>query len=252
MPRAVFEHHTASRVPHVSRFRHAGVPDETIAPEPAAGKLPVMRPPPPAGFDDALERWNERFSQPGYLFGLAPNAFLVRQSTRLRPGSRVLCVADGEGRNSTWLAARSHEVTAFDLSPVAVGKARALAAERGVAVDYHVAGADTWDWAPGAYDAVAAIFIQFASPAQRPPLYAGMWRTLKPGGLLLIQGYTPKQLEYGTGGPGRLDHLYTAEMLRELLPQAQWLELTAHEADLTEGGGHRGRSALIDAVACKS
>jgi SAM-dependent methyltransferase len=228
------------------------VADEAIAPKSAAGKLRVMRPPPPAGFDDALERWNERFSQPGYLFGLAPNAFLVRQSARLRPGSRVLCVADGEGRNSTWLAARGHEVTAFDLSPVAVDKARSLAAERGVAVDNHVAGTDTWEWAPAEYDAVAAIFIQFASPAERPSLYAGMWRTLKPGGLLLIQGYTPKQLEYGTGGPGRRDHLYTADLLRELLPQAQWLELTEHEAELTEGGGHRGRSALIDAVARKT
>lgn len=202
-------------------------------------------------FNDGLQRWNERFAQPGYLFGLEPNAFLVRQGARLRPGSRVLCVADGEGRNSTWLAAGGHEVRAFDLSPVAVDKARALAAERGLSVDYHVAGVDTWDWAAEQYDAVAAIFIQFASPAQRPGLFAGMWRTLKRDGLLLIQGYAPKQLEYGTGGPGRLEHLYTIEMLRELLPQAQWLELAEHEADLTEGNGHRGRSALVDAVAQK-
>ncbi len=223
-----------------------------IARRRAPGKLVPMTPSAPQGFNDALERWNERFSQPGYLFGLEPNAFLVKQSERLRPRSRVLCVADGEGRNSTWLAAQGHEVSAFDLSPVAVHKARALAAERGLSIDYHVAGTDTWDWAAEQYDAVAAIFIQFAPPAQRPALFAGMWRTLKPGGLLLIQGYAPKQLEYGTGGPGRLDHLYTADLLRELLPQAQWLELAEHEAVLAEGSGHRGRSALIDAVARKA
>lgn len=204
------------------------------------------------GFNDALERWNRRFSQPGYLFGLEPNAFLVRQGKQLRPGSRVLCVADGEGRNSTWLAAQGHRVSAFDVSPVAVEKARALAAERGVSVDYHVAGTDTWDWGAEQYDAVAGIFIQFASPDQRRALFAGMWQTLKHGGLLLIQGYTPKQLEYRTGGPGRLDHLYTADLLRELLPQAQWLELTEYEAVLAEGSGHLGRSALIEAVARKA
>ncbi len=210
-----------------------------------------MTPSAPHGFNDALVQWNERFSRPGYLFGLEPNAFLVRQGARLARSSRVLCVADGEGRNSTWLAAQGHVVSAFDVSSVAVEKARTLAGQRGLAIDYQVAGVDTWEWEAQQYDAVAAIFIQFASPAQRPALFAGMWRTLKSGGLLLIQGYTPKQLEYGTGGPGRLEHLYTAEMLRELLPEAQWLELAEHEAELAEGSAHRGRSALIDAVARK-
>jgi SAM-dependent methyltransferase len=216
-----------------------------------AGKLSVMTPSDRPGFTDARVQWNERFSRPGYLFGLEPNAFLVRQGERLARSSHVLCVADGEGRNSTWLAAQGHTVSAFDVSSVAVAKARALAERRGLAVDYQVAGIDSWAWGAEQFDAVAAIFIQFASPAQRPALFAGMWQTLKSGGLLLIQGYTPKQLEYGTGGPGRLDHLYTAGMLRALLPQAQWLELAEHEAELAEGDAHRGRSALIDAVARK-
>lgn len=216
-----------------------------------AGKLPLMQTSAPAGFNDALQRWNERFSQPGYLFGREPNAFLVKQAARLPAHSRVLCVADGEGRNSTWLAAQSHTVSAFDLSPVAVQKARTLAAERGLSIDYHVAGTDTWAWTAAQYDAVVAIFIQFAAPVQRAALFAGMWQTLKPGAVLLIQGYTPKQLQYRTGGPGELDHLYTADLLRELLPQAQWLELLEHEAVLGEGCAHRGPSALIDAIARK-
>jgi SAM-dependent methyltransferase len=205
----------------------------------------------PPDADDALQRWNERFSQPGYLFGREPNAFLVTQSARLASHARLLCVADGEGRNSTWLAARGYEVSAFDLSPVAVNKARALAAELGVSVEYQIASAGTWTWSAAQYDAVAAIFVQFAAPAQRAALFAGMWQTLKRGGLLLIQGYTPKQLQYRTGGPQQLDHLYTADLLRELLPQAQWLELREHDAVLGEGSAHRGLSALIDAVARK-
>lgn len=202
-------------------------------------------------FTDARAKWDERFSTPGRWFGDQPNIFLQREAARLRPGASVLSVADGEGRNAIHLAEQGYRVTAFDLSPVAVEKARLWAAERGAQVAFEVGDVDTWSWAPAAFDAVAAIFVQFAGPAMRERMFAGMWRTLKPGGLLLVQGYTPKQLEYRTGGPGRLDHLYTARMLRELLPDAQWLLLSEHEQTLAEGKGHAGRSALIDAVARK-
>ncbi len=204
-----------------------------------------------ADFNDARAKWDERFSRAGRWFGDEPNTFLRREAQRLPSAASVLSVADGEGRNAIHLAERGHRVTAFDLSPVAVEKARRWAAERGVRVDFHICDIDSWTWAPSAFDAVAAIFVQFAAPASRARMFAGMWRTLKPGGLLLIQGYTPKQLEYGTGGPGRLDHLYTSQMLRELLPEAQWLVLREHEETLEEGSGHSGRSALIDAVALK-
>jgi len=209
---------------------------------------------PPAaagGFADARDTWNARFSQPGLYYGAAPNAFLVREAARLAPRSRVLSAADGEGRNSIWLAAQGHEVTAFDISPVAVDKARRWAAERGVRVDFHVAAVDEWDWEPGQFDAAVAVFVQFADPPLRQRLFDGLWRTLKPGGLLLVQGYSVEQLAFGTGGPGRRDHLYTPELLRGLLPHAEWLLLRQHEAELHEGRGHVGRSALIDAVARK-
>jgi SAM-dependent methyltransferase len=208
-------------------------------------------PPSPPGFADARATWDARFAKPGLLFGAEPNAFLVREAARFAPASRVLSVADGEGRNSLWLAEQGHAVTAFDVSPIAVDKARRWAAERGVSVALHVAGVDDWDWAPDRFEAVVAIFVQFADPALRQRMFDGMWRTLQPGGLLCVQGYTPKQLDYRTGGPGRLDHLYTPELLSALLPDAEWLVLQEHEATLQEGSGHAGRSALIDAVARK-
>ena len=222
-------------------------------------------PPAPSAFTDARATWDARFAKPGLLFGAEPNAFLVREAARLAPASRVLSVADGEGRNSLWLAEQGHAVTAFDLSPIAVDKARRWAAERGasqgnggpasrprgLSVEFHVAGIDDWNWAPDRFDAVVAIFVQFADPALRQRMFDGMWRTLQPGGLLLVQGYTPKQLDYRTGGPGRLDHLYTPALLRSLLPEAEWLVLREHEATLQEGAGHAGRSALIDVVARK-
>src|SRR5918911_2871744 len=98
-----------------------------------------------------LQRWNERFSAPDYIFGTAPNAFLASNAPRLARGQRALCVADGEGRNSVWLAEQGLEVTAFDFSPIAVEKARKLAAARGVKVRYEVAGVYEWGWPTAAF-----------------------------------------------------------------------------------------------------
>ncbi len=206
---------------------------------------------PPSGFDDARSHWDQRFARPGLLFGEQPNRYLASQAHRLAPGSRVLSIADGEGRNALYLASLGHQVCAFDISPVAVAKAREWAAQRGLQVDFRLSAVDDWDWAQAQWDAVAAIFVQFADPAMRQRMFAGIWRSLRPGGLLLVQGYTARQLELRTGGPGKLAHLYHADMLRELLPQAQWLELREYEDDIAEGSAHLGHSALLGAVARK-
>lgn len=163
---------------------------------------------------DAARVWNERFSVPEFIFGTEPNAYLAGQRHLLEPGRRALAVADGEGRNSVWLAGLGLEVDAFDISPVAVDKARRLARDAGVSVDYRVSDCDAWDWIPASYDVVVAIFIQFAGPALRARLFSRMVQALKPGGLLILQGYAPRQLEFNTGGPGVLENLYTEALLR--------------------------------------
>jgi 2-polyprenyl-3-methyl-5-hydroxy-6-metoxy-1,4-benzoquinol methylase len=199
--------------------------------------------------DPELQRWNLRFSEPDYVFGTAPNQFLASKKGLFQKGERALCVADGEGRNSVWLAEQGLEVDAFDFSPPGVAKARRLAAERGVRVSYQVAGVDDWAWPQAAYDVVAAIFVQFAGPEMRARMFARMTQALKPGGLLLLEGYTPKQLEYRTGGPSKVENLYTEALLREAFRQLEILELREYEAELEEGWRHTGRSALIDLVA---
>lgn len=200
-------------------------------------------------FDDAAKVWNERFDTPEFVFGTAPNAWLARQAHLLKPGQRALAVADGEGRNSVWLARQGLRVEAFDISSVGVDKARALARDAGVEVAYRVCDCEAWDWEAGAYDVIAAIFIQFAAPAQRSRLFARMRAALRPGRLLILQGYTPKQLEFGTGGPGVLENLYTEELLRTEFATLEMLELDAYEASLQEGARHVGPSALIGMVA---
>lgn len=195
--------------------------------------------------------WNDRYDRPDYLFGTEPAAFLRAQAHHLRPGSQVLCVAEGEGRNAVHLAGQGHHVVAMDGAPNAVAKARQLAAARGVAVDWHVADIATWDWAPDRFDAVVGIFIQFAGPALRAAILTGMARTLRPGGLVLLHGYTPAQLGYTSGGPRAVENLYTPAMLAEAFAGFEILRLAEYEADLDEGTGHRGRAALIDLVARK-
>jgi len=200
-------------------------------------------------FPDPAGTWNRRFAEEGFLFGTAPNAWLREHTGVWQPGQRVLCVADGEGRNSVWLARQGLLVDAFDISEVGVAKARQLAAEQGVSVDYTVSDCDAYPWPVDTYDGVAAIFVQFADPALRTRLFGHIQRCLKPGGTLVLQGYTPKQLEYRTGGPPFESHLYTEALLREAFADLTCVELREYEAELAEGSGHCGRSALIGLVA---
>ena len=193
--------------------------------------------------------WNQRYQGDDYLFGTEPNAYLRANAAHWQPGSRLLCVADGEGRNSVWLAARGLLVDAFDISEVGVAKARKLAAATGVSVEFSVAGCESFAWPTETYDGVVAVFVQFADPTMRERLFANIVRSLKVGGVLVLLGYTPKQLEYKTGGPSQLSHLYTEEMLSAAFASTQILELRVFEADLAEGARHRGRSALVGLVA---
>jgi len=202
-----------------------------------------------AASDPELERWNNRFAAPGFVFGTAPNAFLAAQAPRVEPGMSALCVADGEGRNSVWLASLGLEVTAFDFSPVATEKARAFAQHSGAKIDYRLGDVTGWNWDERQYDVVAGIFIQFVGPGERARMFAGMARALKPGGLLILEGYGPKQLAYATGGPKKLENLYTEELLRESFRGLEILHLAAYDAEVDEGAGHKGMSALVDLVA---
>ena len=202
-------------------------------------------------------RWNTRYQDAGdeYLFGTEPSRFLAHCAGLLRNGRTVLCVADGEGRNSVWLAEQGLEVTAVEISAVAVEKARHLAAGRQVTINFLQADmlAPGWPPAPmhGMFDWVIGIFIQFTGAEERARQFVAMQQLVCRGGCILLQGYTPKQLEYRTGGPGVLENLYTAEILREAFADWEIEELVEYEDEIAEGRGHKGRSALIGMVARK-
>jgi Methyltransferase domain len=188
----------------------------------------------------------------GLRFGKEPNYFLKSCRQLLPRSGRTLAVADGEGRNGVWLAEQGLDVLSIDLSPLAQAKARALAVERGVSVNFELADVHRWNYPKAEFDVVIEIFTQFSSPNERSAKWAGMRQTLNPRGLLIIQGYTPKQLAYSTGGPKAVENLYTREMLEEGFSDFDDLRIVEEEREIHEGTSHVGMSAVIGLTARKS
>jgi SAM-dependent methyltransferase len=196
-------------------------------------------------------RWQARFASADYAFGKEPNYFLKSCRELLPRRGRALAVADGEGRNGVWLAEQGLDVVSLDFSPAAQSKARALAAERGVTVAFIEADVHAWNYPQAIFDVVVEIFAQFSPPSQRAMKWRGMRRALKSGGLLIVQGYTPKQLQYGTGGPKQPDHLYTRTMLEGEFGDFRDLQIVEEEREMHEGASHAGMSAVIGLTATK-
>lgn len=192
-----------------------------------------------------FDRWEGRYAVPDYVFGEEPNYFLASCKPLLPKTGKALAVADGEGRNGVWLAQQGLDVLSLDFSPLGQEKAKKLAAARGAKLAFAIGDVHTWAYPEAAFDVVAEIFTQFSSPAERTVKWAGMKRALKPGGLLILQGYTPKQLQYGTGGPKLIENLYTRDMLLAAFGDFRDVTITEEELDMHEGVGHGGMSAVI-------
>jgi SAM-dependent methyltransferase len=197
------------------------------------------------------ERWETRYAVPDYAFGKEPNYFLASCKPLLPRLGRALAVADGEGRNGVWLAEQGLDVLSIDFSPSAQKKARALAAERGVIVAFHETDVHRWTYPEAQFDLVVEIFTQFSSPAERTLKWAGMRRALKSGGLLIIQGYAPKQLQYGTGGPKQIENLYTRALIENAFGDYRDVTIVEEEREIHEGTSHSGMSAMIGLTAHK-
>lgn len=197
--------------------------------------------------------WDERYRDVAFAFGTEPNAFLASQRERFRLGQRALVPGDGEGRNGVWLATQGLDVVSVDASAVGCEKARKLASDRGVAIDAQCADLNTWAWPTGAFDAVVAIFIHFP-PAERPRLHRRMYDALRPGGFVLLESYSPRQLsrrkEGSVGGPPP-DMLVTPQDLAGDFPGAELVLLEECEVVLSEGVRHVGTSDVVRIIARK-
>jgi len=191
--------------------------------------------------------WDERYSGDGFLFGEAPNLFLLGQAHRLRPGLRALAVGDGEGRNGVWLASQGLETTSVDWSAVGLAKARALAAARGVALRTVTADLTRWDWPAEAFDVIAWIFVHLP-PADRALACAGVRRALAPGGLLLLECFAPAQAGRRSGGPKDPALLWSRAVVEAEFGGLEVLELLEGTVLLDEGPRHQGPAEVVRAV----
>lgn len=191
--------------------------------------------------------WDERYGGANFAYGTAPNRWLVEQAHRIRRGGRVLALAEGEGRNAVWLATQGYSVVAVDASPVGLDKARRLAAEKGVAIETVVADLSRHAPAPASFDAVVAIFAHLPA-AIRTGVHAAAEAALVPGGLVIVEAFTPRQLGRPSGGPKQLDMLYEPAVLRADFPRVSWHVLEETEVELDEGELHQGRAAVVRAA----
>ena len=178
--------------------------------------------------------WDERFAQPDLVYGDEPNAFLREQAVRWKSGARILVPGDGYGRNGRWLARQGFRVHTVDLSPVGAERSRATAQSSGLQMKIECADLAKWDWPVSEYDGVAAIFLHLP-PEIRPTIHLSMLRALKASGVLIIEAFSPAQLQYKSGGPKDVALLYTEETLRRDFVGAEVLELAESVVELQEG-----------------
>jgi SAM-dependent methyltransferase len=193
--------------------------------------------------------WNQRYSEPGYAYGIAPNEFLVFAAQNIPPG-RVLSLGEGEGRNAVFLAERGYEVLAVDSSSVGLAKAQELAGQKGVTISTQQADLADFSIEADTWDGIISIFCHLP-PEIRKPLYRKVVRGLKPGGVLVLESYTPNQLNFGTGGPKEPDRLLTLSDVKLELTGLDFVHAVETERTIREGSYHSGLSAVVQIIGIK-
>jgi len=193
--------------------------------------------------------WDQRYSKFDYLYGKAPNDFLVQTARHLPPGP-VLCLADGEGRNGVYLAELGYAVTSVDGSAVGLQKARQLAAERGVSLTTEVADLRDYPIVPESWGSIVSIFCHLP-PLVRETVHQRCVAGLVSGGVFLLEAYTPAQIPLKTGGPPTASLAMTLDQLQSELAGLEFWHGTELERDIHEGSLHNGRSAVVQVLAVK-
>ncbi len=193
--------------------------------------------------------WDQRFAQDAYVYGREPNEFLKKSCRKLKTG-RILCLADGEGRNGVYLAQKGHAVMSVDASAVGLNKTNRLANECGVSIKTIVADLEEYEIESEQWDAIVSIFCHLSIPVRRI-LHKKVVRGLRPGGVFILEAYTPDQIELGTGGPRTKDLLMNLDALKSELNGLVFDHAQEIKREIIEGTLHTGMSAVVQVVASK-
>jgi SAM-dependent methyltransferase len=193
--------------------------------------------------------WDERYKTDEYVYGTEPNDFLKQNASKLK-GSKVLCLAEGEGRNAVYLGKLGFDVTAVDASRVGLDKAQRLATDHQVNIEVHLADLADYDPGESQWDAVVSIFCAIPGVI-RKRLHQRVVRALKPGGYFLLEAYTPAQVMNDTGGGKDPDTMQTLQSVREELAALEFQYLAELERDVLEGRFHTGRGSVVQCLAIK-
>lgn len=194
--------------------------------------------------------WDEQYSEPGYTYGTDPNDFLASVADTITPGGRILCLAEGEGRNAVYLASLGYEVTGVDGSKVGLCKAQALAADRGVTITSIHADLETFAIEPEQWNGIVACYCHVPS-ALRIQLHRAAVQGLKPGGVFVLEAFSKEQLTYGTGGPQSLDMLMSLDELKRELVGLKFRHAIQLEREVREGSRHTGLASVIQIMGIK-
>jgi len=194
--------------------------------------------------------WDERYSNDEYAYGTEPNDFVLEHFNKI-PAGKVLCLAEGEGRNAVYLAQNGYDITAVDASSVGLQKAQRLAEEKGVKIHTIVSDLGDYHIEPGSLEGIVSIFCHLPKSIRRT-LHREVVAGLKPGGILLLEAYTPSQLRHGTGGPATDELTMTLAELKQELIGLELLLAQEIERDVIEGLYHTGRGAVVQVIGRKS
>ena len=196
-----------------------------------------------------MNKWDERYGKAGFFYGTEPNDFLKANARLIPAGGKVLCLAEGEGRNAVYLASLGYQVTAVDQSAVGLAKMVELAKNKKVTVDPIISDLADYVIEPGKWDGIVSIWCHVPRELRRK-LHEGVKGGLRPGGIFILESYHPRQLEFKTGGPPDASLMMTLKDLDAELAGLKFLEARELEREVREGQGHFGKSAVTQ-VTCK-
>lgn len=194
--------------------------------------------------------WNARYKESEYAYGLEPNDFLKSKINSLKPNSKILWLAEGEGRNAIFLAENKHQITAIDYSDEGLNKLKSLAKERNVIVQIICADLNQYKIEPNQWDAIICIFGHFPIEL-RKAVFKQVYTGLRKNGVFLMEAYHKNQLKYKTGGPQVADLLYSKEELQNDFSEFENISIETFIKEIEEGKFHKGTSSVIQVVANK-